>query len=147
DDIVLLVKKDSPLAKRKFATYSELENETIILREQGSATRSIFMSAVMAADIRMPQFLEIESRETTKEAVACGFGIAPVVLSEAGDDDRCAVVRIVPHPPGFDEYVACPRDLVRTPLIRAFLDAASVVSWRFEDAKAADAINRPKQSA
>src|SRR5262249_43907617 len=85
DDIVLLVNLDSPLAKRKFVTYSELENETIILREQGSATRSIFMSAVMSADIRMPQYLEIESRETTKEAVACGFGIAPVLLSEAGD--------------------------------------------------------------
>jgi aminoethylphosphonate catabolism LysR family transcriptional regulator len=130
DDIVLLVNRGHLLAKRKFVRYSDLKDETIILREQGSATRNTFISAVQAADLRVSRFLDIESREATKEAVACGFGIAPLLQSEAGDDDRCVVVPILPHPPWFDEYVACARDLVRTPLIRAFLDAASVVSRR-----------------
>jgi DNA-binding transcriptional LysR family regulator len=91
---------------------------------------------MIAADLSMPHFLDIETREATKEAVACGFGIAPVLLSEAGDDNRCTVIRIMPHPPGFDEYVACQCDLVRTPLIKAFLEAASVVSRRFVEEKA-----------
>jgi len=137
DDIVLLVNREHVLAKRQFVSYSELKDETIVIREQGSATRSIFMSAMIAADLSMPRFLDVETREATKEAVACGFGIAPVLLSEVGDDSRCTVIRIMPHPPGFDEYVACSRDLVRTPLIKAFLEAASVVSRRFGEEKAA----------
>lgn len=146
DDVVLLVNRDHPLARRKFASYSDLTNETIVIREQGSATRSTFMSALMAADLSMPQFLDVESREVTKEAVACGFGIAPVLHSEAGEDERCVVVRIVPHPPGFDEYVACPRDLVRTPLIRAFIDAAKIVSFKLAASKEADSDHRMKSA-
>ena len=79
------------------------------------------------ADLRKPRFLDIESREATKEAVACGFGIAPVLRSEAGEDRRCVLVPIEPPAPFFDEYVACSRELVRTPLIKAFLEA--VHAW------------------
>ncbi|RDJ20623.1 LysR family transcriptional regulator [Bosea caraganae] len=141
DDIVLLVNRDHPFAAKAFVSYAELAHETIILREQGSVTRSTFLSALIAEDHSMPRFLEIETREATKEAVACGFGIAPLLRSEAGEDERCTLVRIAPLAPGFDEYVACPRDLIRTPLIKAFLDAASTVSAQLDMLKAARADN------
>jgi DNA-binding transcriptional LysR family regulator len=80
----------------------------------------------------MPRFLDIETREATKEAVAYGLGIAPLLRSEAGEDRRWSVVPLAAPAPGFDEYVACPRDLVRTPLIKAFLEAANVISATFE---------------
>lgn len=137
DDVVLLVNRDHPLAKRGAVSYSELANETIIMRERGSVTRSTFMSTVMAADLSMPRVMDIESREATKEAVACGFGISPILLSEAGGDDRCVVVRITPDPPRFNEYVACLRDLVRAPVVKAFLDTAAAVSRRLEDVRGA----------
>lgn len=132
DDIVLLVKSDHRLADREFVTYADLSQETIIIREQGSVTRSTFVNALLAEDLSMPRFLDIETREATKEAVACGLGIAPLLRSEAGEDKRWVVVAMAPPAPGFDEYVACQRDLVRTPLIRAFLDVASNISVAFE---------------
>jgi DNA-binding transcriptional LysR family regulator len=139
DDIVLLVSRDHRLAERDIVSYAEFADETVIIREQGSTMRSIFLNALMAADIRAPKSLDIGSREASKEAVACGFGVAPVLHSEAGEDERCAVVRIAPPPPALDEFVACPRDLVRSPLIRAFLDAASLVSEKLEIRKEARA--------
>lgn len=47
------------------------------------------------------------------------------------------MVQIAPPTPGFEEFVACPRDLVRSPLVRAFLDAAQTVSNRMETHHAA----------
>lgn len=137
DDIALLVNLEHLFAEREFVSYADLAHETIIIREQGSVTRSTFLSALIAEDLSMPQFLDIESREAVKEAVACGFGIAPLLRSEAGEDKRCTLVRIAPPAPSFDEYVACPRDLIRTPLIKAFLEAASVVSAQLEALKTA----------
>lgn len=132
DDVVLLVGRAHPLAHRGIVTLSELAHETIIIREQGSTTRSIFLSAMMAADAGMPRLLVIETREATKEAVARGFGVAPVLRFGAGADDRCAMVRIVPTPPSFEEFVACPRDVAGNPLIRSFLEAADVVAGQHE---------------
>lgn len=132
DEIALLVHSEHAFAQRRAVSCAELASQTIIIREPGSVTRSAFLNALTAADLSMPQFLEIESREATKEAVACGFGIAPVLRSEAGEDRRCVLVPIAPPAPSFDEYVACSRDLMRTPLIKAFLDAASAVSDRLE---------------
>lgn len=137
DDIVLLVNRDHRLAGREFVTYADLANETIIIREQGSVTRSVFVNALLAEDLRMPRFLDIETREATKEAVAYGLGIAPLLRSEIGEDARWTVVRMAPPAPSFDEYVACPRDLVRTPLIKAFLDIASNISVAFEASRPA----------
>ncbi|PZR94861.1 MAG: transcriptional regulator [Stutzerimonas stutzeri] len=135
DEIALLVHSEHAFAQRGMVSYAELASQTIIIREPGSVTRSAFLNALTAADLAMPQCLEIESREATKEAVACGFGIAPVLRSEAGEDRRCVLVRIAPPAPSFDEYVACSRDLMRTPLIKAFLDAASAVSDRLETSR------------
>ncbi|KRE07121.1 hypothetical protein ASE63_23015 [Bosea sp. Root381] len=130
DEIAVLVHRDHPFAERECVSRAELVGETIIIREPGSVTRSAFLNALVAADLAMPRFLDIESREATKEAVACGFGIAPVLRSEAGEDRRCVLVPIEPPAPFFDEYVACSRELVRTPLIKAFLEAASKVCDR-----------------
>jgi aminoethylphosphonate catabolism LysR family transcriptional regulator len=94
DDVVLLVKRDHRLAGHAFVTYAELADETIIIREQGSVTRSTFVNALLAEDIGMPRFLDIETREATKEAVAYGLGIAPLLRSEAGEDRRWSVPAI-----------------------------------------------------
>jgi aminoethylphosphonate catabolism LysR family transcriptional regulator len=136
DDIVLLVGSDHRLAGRDFVTYADLADETIIIREEGSVTRSTFMNALLAEDLSIRRFVDIESREATKEAVAYGLGVAPLLQSEVGEDKRWSVVRMAPPAPSFDEYVACPRDLVRAPLVRAFLEIASAVSVAFEQSKA-----------
>ncbi|WP_338664823.1 LysR substrate-binding domain-containing protein [Pararoseomonas sp. SCSIO 73927] len=128
DEIVLLMKHDHALAHRARVTYQDLQNETLIIREEGSTTRSTFLDAAAAADHPLTRFVEMESREAAKEAVACGIGIAPVLRSEAGQDQRCRIVSIVAPAPHFDEFVACPADLQRMPVVRSFLEIAAVVA-------------------
>lgn len=132
DDVVLLVNKDHALAERGSVDFSEIRDETVLIREEGSATRGIFLDAAATAEIQMTHLVEMGSREATKEAVAFGFGIAPLLHSEAGRDDRCTVVRLSSPVPRFDEFVACSKTMKRLPLVKAFLDAASVVSRMLE---------------
>jgi DNA-binding transcriptional LysR family regulator len=90
------------------------------------------VNALLAEDLSMPRFLDSETREATKEAVACGLGIAPLLRLEVGEDKRWVMVAMAPPAPGVDEYVACRPDPAWTPLIRAFLDVASNISVAFE---------------
>ncbi|EHL96331.1 hypothetical protein HMPREF9946_04799 [Acetobacteraceae bacterium AT-5844] len=105
-----------------------MQEQTLIIREEGSATRSIFLEAAAGTDTQLSRIVEIESREAAKEAVAYGMGIAPVLRSEAGQDDRCSIVSLAAPAPYFDEFVACPADLRRMPLVRSFLDVAEAVA-------------------
>jgi LysR family transcriptional regulator, low CO2-responsive transcriptional regulator len=132
DDVVLLVHRDHRLAECEFVPPSELADETIIARELGSMTLQTFLHALAAVDINDPHLIMMETREATREAVARGFGVSPELRSMAGRDERYSIRRLGPSAPTLDMYVACPRSTVREPLIRAFLDAAHVVSESLE---------------
>lgn len=138
DEIVLLVHRDHRLAECDIVNCAELAGETIIVREHGSMLRNVFLQALAAVDVIDPNLVVMESREATKEAAACGFGIAPEVRSLAGRDERCTILRLESPVPTVAIYVTCRREVVRLPLIRAFLDAASLVSRRLGGAKIAD---------
>jgi LysR family transcriptional regulator, low CO2-responsive transcriptional regulator len=132
DEVVLLVHRGHRLAEREFVAPSELAGETIIARELGSMTLQTFLHALAAVDVNDPRLIMMETREATQEAVARGFGVSPELRSMAGRDERYSIRRLGPSAPTLDMYVACPRSTVREPLIRAFLDAAHVVSESLE---------------
>ena len=124
DQIVIYMRQDHPLAGEKAIDYASLASETVIIRETGSVTREVFLAALSSARVKEPRLLEIESREAIKEAVASGFGVAPLLSSEIGFDSRCVALPIAPRPPVFDEYLVCSRDAVRSPLVKAFFGAS-----------------------
>jgi aminoethylphosphonate catabolism LysR family transcriptional regulator len=133
DEIVIYLRKDHALASGPAISYADLVGERLIIREKGSVTRDVFLAAMATAEVGEARMIEIESREAIKEAVAYGFGIAPVLRSEVGHDDRCVALPITPQAPVFDEFVVCSRDLIRSPLVKAFLEAAQAFATKLED--------------
>jgi aminoethylphosphonate catabolism LysR family transcriptional regulator len=133
DELVLLVHRDHRLAQRDTVSSFELADETIILREHGSMTRSTFLREMNRTDIAEQRQVTVGSREAVKEAAGRGLGVAPEVRSTVITDDRYVVVPFAPPAPTLDIYVACPRDQVRKPLIRALLDTASIVADHLEN--------------
>ncbi|MGB8278289.1 MAG: LysR family transcriptional regulator [Methylovirgula sp.] len=74
---VVIAAPDHPLATRRSIDKTELTNESFIVREEGSGTRSIFEYFFSNVVVRQPRIsIEIGSNETIKQAVIAGLGIA-----------------------------------------------------------------------
>ncbi len=68
--------------------------------------------------------MEIESRESVREAVACGLGVGFVSRAELTPDPRIAVIAIAGARLEMHEYVICLSERRRLGVVRAFLDLA-----------------------
>jgi predicted ATPase/DNA-binding transcriptional LysR family regulator len=94
DEVVLV--GPARLAGRRLRA-KELEGETWISREEGSATRAALEAARWQVGLRAMRTLELPSWEAVKLAVAHGAGIAAMsrfALDPAADDGRVAVLDV-----------------------------------------------------
>jgi LysR family transcriptional regulator for metE and metH len=74
----IIAPPDHPLAKKQRIPLSELQDETFLLREAGSGTRSV-TDKLFARNRNLPgSGLEFGSNETIKQAVMAGMGIAVI---------------------------------------------------------------------
>jgi LysR family transcriptional regulator, low CO2-responsive transcriptional regulator len=67
---------EHPLAMREHVEAKELENETLLIREPGSGTRSAMEHFFSDQGIAPPNRMEMSSNETIKQAVMANMGIA-----------------------------------------------------------------------
>ncbi len=75
---IIIAAPDHPLADKKRISLSELKDETFLLREAGSGTRSV-TDKLFARNKSLPRSgLEFGSNETIKQAVMAGMGIAVI---------------------------------------------------------------------
>ena len=75
---IIIAAPDHPLAGNKRISLSELKDETFLLREPGSGTRSV-TDRLFARCKGLPKSgLEFGSNETIKQAVMAGMGIAVI---------------------------------------------------------------------
>ena len=75
---IIIAPPDHPLANKKRISLVELKNETFLLREAGSGTRSV-TDKLFARVKGLPKSgLEFGSNETIKQAVMAGMGIAVI---------------------------------------------------------------------
>jgi DNA-binding transcriptional LysR family regulator len=116
--------RDGPLARRRSARLEELAQHRLILREQGSVTRREVERALREAGLSPLRPMEVESRESVREAVACGLGIGFVSRAELAPDPRIAVLAIAGVRLEMHEYVICLSERRRLGVVRAFLDLA-----------------------
>jgi len=73
---IIIAAPDHPLARKTRISLSELKDETFLLREPGSGTRSV-TDKLFARRKDLPKSgLEFGSNETIKQAVMAGMGIA-----------------------------------------------------------------------
>jgi DNA-binding transcriptional LysR family regulator len=78
--LVVVARKDHPLANKKNIDLIELNNQPFIMREQGSGTRESIIKLLTDNDLAVKVKLELGSNEAIKQAIYGGLGIS--ILSE-----------------------------------------------------------------
>lgn len=121
--IILFAHVDHPLARREQVDIEELNGLPLLLREQGSTTRTAIEKALQAAGVKPRTQLETGSREAIREAVARGLGIGAVSEAEFIADPRFRPVRISGNPASTTTYVYCMKERSESLLVGSFLKA------------------------
>jgi LysR family transcriptional regulator, low CO2-responsive transcriptional regulator len=78
--LVVVARKDHPLANKKNLELKELNNQPFIMREQGSGTRESIVDLLTNNNLTVKVKLELGSNEAIKQAIYGGLGIS--ILSE-----------------------------------------------------------------
>ncbi len=120
--LVLLVGRAHPWARRRSVALAELASERLILREEGSTTRAILDRALAAAGVKPAANWVVGSREGLREAVAEGLGVGAVFESEVGHDERIHAVTVRERSLATTEYLACLAERKADRVIAAFLE-------------------------
>ena len=95
DELVAIARPDHALARRRRIGPDQLANETLLVREAGSATRATLEAAFLRAHTAMPRTQVLGDTESLKHAVAAGLGVAFVssfgVRAELAAGRLCAL--------------------------------------------------------
>jgi LysR family transcriptional regulator, low CO2-responsive transcriptional regulator len=78
--LVVVARKDHPLANKRNIELKELNNQPFIMREQGSGTRESIVDLFTNNNLAVKVKLELGSNEAIKQAIYGGLGIS--ILSE-----------------------------------------------------------------
>ncbi|WP_297508524.1 LysR substrate-binding domain-containing protein [uncultured Caulobacter sp.] len=121
DRLVVVLPNGHPLAALETAPIDRLAEETLLVREATSKTRAFTEQALGAAGVEPRETLELQSRETIREAVALGLGVAVFFSSECPPDPRIVyrpLSGLVREQP-LRGYLVCQRDRRRSAVVRA----------------------------
>lgn len=123
--IVAFVARGHPLAARRVLRMADLPGLPLVLREEGSRTRSKLHQAATAAGLTLTPVIEAEGREAVREIVAAGAGVGFVSAAEFGEDARLMRIDLLDAPGlTMDETLICLHERKEGKLVRAFFDLA-----------------------
>jgi aminoethylphosphonate catabolism LysR family transcriptional regulator len=122
DRLVAFVAKTHPWARRRRVDLADLHQQRLVLREQGSATRQIFETAMARRGLARGEVLDMNSREAVRETVAAGLGVGVVSAGEFSKDSRLAILELTGGDMAMTEYVVCLAERQDLRLVRSFLD-------------------------
>lgn len=91
--LVVVAPPDHALAKEKRIPLARLQEETFLVREPGSGTRSAMERFFAEHGIRIKTGMEVGSNEAIKQSVQAGLGLG--LLSRATIDQELALGRLV----------------------------------------------------
>ncbi len=122
DRLVAFVARTHPWAKRRRVDLADLKEQRLVLREQGSATRQIFETAMARRGLAWGEVLDMNSREAVRETVAAGLGVGVVSAGEFSKDSRLAILELTGADMAMTEYIVCLAERQDLRLVRSFLD-------------------------
>ena len=76
DELVLIVSPDHAWARRRDIAPDALAGEPMLVREEGSATRSVTERALLQAGVKFQPAMELDHTEAIKQGVMAGLGVA-----------------------------------------------------------------------
>ncbi|MDR6582648.1 LysR family transcriptional regulator [Herbaspirillum sp. BH-1] len=123
--VVLFAHRSHPFYQRETVPLAELEQQPMLMREQGSTTRLALEKVLQQAGVKPRVVMEIGSREALREAVARGLGLAAVSEAEFIPDERFRMVRIEGDPVSTHTYVYCLAERREGRLVGSFMKIAA----------------------
>jgi DNA-binding transcriptional LysR family regulator len=130
DEIVLAVPPNHAFAGRGAVTISELSDEPLVLREEGSGTRRSVEAALSKAGLSLPKEnvkLVLGSTQAILQAVEQGLGLGFVserAVARAQADGHLASVRLAGVDLARDLYLALRPERASDPLVARFVGFA-----------------------
>lgn len=125
DPLVAVISKEHIWASRKSIRFSELEGQPLVLRERGSTTRQLIEDEFARLKLKQGTVMEVEGRESIREAVATGNGIGFVSKPEFGFDSRLQMLELKNCELPMHEYMVCLENRSNMRVVAAFWDMAA----------------------
>ncbi len=119
--LLVFAHRAHPLVGRPLR-LADLEGQDLLVRETGSTTRKVFDAALRNAGVRMRPVMEIGSRESIREAVACGLGLGVVSDVAYVPDERLRPLDITDFEAFSHAHVICLKERMKSRLLNAFLN-------------------------
>ena len=98
EELVLITPKDHILSKKESISLREIKDYPLILREEGSATRKVVLSALESMGITPSVLMEVKSTDFIKEWVAKGKGISVLIKRSILEEEK-RHLKIIPLAP------------------------------------------------
>jgi DNA-binding transcriptional LysR family regulator len=123
EELVLIASKNHPLAARKAVSLSDISSYPFVIRENGSATRSVVLAAFSRMNISPSVLIEVNSTEFIKEWVAQDKGLSILIRRavEGEEDDRSLTVVPLIEPLSLEVSVLYAKSKKHNPSIRRFI--------------------------
>lgn len=119
--LIVFAAREHPLAGRASLTLPDLQGQSFVLREPGSATRRAFEAGLAQAGVSIQVALEMGSREAVREAVAQGFGLGVVAQPAYVPDDRLVALPLAGAGLYTHPHLICLKERASAQLIANFL--------------------------
>src|SRR5438874_2548543 len=98
DELVLIVSRGHPFARRRSVPAHAIAGESYIAREEGSSTRGVAERYLTRLGVTLTAAMELGSTEAIREAVAAGLGVALVSRHAVLARDRRIVAARLAEP-------------------------------------------------
>lgn len=121
-EIVLVCARTHPLADQQEISPAALAGETLLLREDGSETRALFLRELDAAGIVPEKTIEIGSREGVSAAASAGLGLAIISRDEIAEGFDLEILRLKGLTITGQTQLICRSERRDKRVIKAFLD-------------------------
>ncbi len=95
EELVLITCNDHPLSAKESVSLQEIAEYPLVIREEGSSTRKVVLSALKSMNIGLPVLIEVRSTEFIKEWVSQGKGVS-ILIKRAVMDDEHKYLKVIP---------------------------------------------------
>lgn len=129
-EVLLLAHEDHPAARSATIGRTAFAGETLLLREEGSETRSLVTEQMKLHNYLPARTVEIGSGSALLDAALERLGLAPVSEEGLNLASSLRVIRFADFRIHGAMSIVCLTSRAKTPLIAAMLDAASAIAQK-----------------
>lgn len=123
EELVLITAKNHPLSGQQTISLGEIADYPFIIREEGSATRRVILTAFAAKNITPWVLIEAKSTDFIKEWVSQGKGVSILIARSVTEEEKKTLNVVRLKNPLYLEITAlCLSSRKYSPLTQTFLE-------------------------